>query len=100
MFGLPENVVHLLQNYFASKSETIRVYVYGSRAMGREKPGSDVDLAIVSKSDQDLSGTIQAELKELPTPYIFDVVDYGTISHQPLKEHIDRVGKLLFLRAD
>lgn len=64
--------------------------------MGKNHPGSDVDLAVLTSADQDLSGHIQAELEELSTPYLFDVVDYQRISYQPLKEHIDRVGKLLY----
>jgi predicted nucleotidyltransferase len=96
MFGLPENVLKLLQNYFSSHTEIIKVYIYGSRAMGRETPGSDIDLAIVTKSDNDLSGRIKIDLEELPTPYLFDVVDYQRITHQPLREHIDRVGQIIY----
>lgn len=96
MFGLPEQVLKLLQNYFASHPQIIKVFIYGSRAMGREAPGSDVDLAIVTRSEQDISRSVQADLEELPTPYLFDVVDYQRIDHQPLREHIDRVGKVLF----
>lgn len=98
MFGLPENVLKLLRDYFEEHPEILKVYVYGSRAMGRETPGSDVDLAIVTNSDHDISGTVQADLEELPTPYLFDVIDYHSIAHAPLREHIDRVGKILFER--
>ena len=96
MFGLPAHVLEILQNYFASHPQIVKVVVYGSRAMGKETPGSDVDLAIMSKGEHDISGSVQADLEELPTPYIFDVVDYQRITHQPLREHIDRVGKVLF----
>lgn len=99
MFGLPEKALTLLQNYFTHRPEIIKVLVYGSRAMGKEKPGSDIDLAIITSSSQDISGSVQADLEELPTPYLFDVVDYERITHQPLREHIDRVGKILFSRA-
>ena len=96
MFGLPEQTLLLLKNYFSSQPEIRKVLIYGSRAMGKEKPGSDIDLAIFTSSDQDLSGKILADLEELPTPYLFDVVDYNQITHPPLREHIDRVGKVLF----
>ena len=36
------------------------------------------------------------DLEELPTPYLFDVIDYRRITHPPLLEHIERVGKVLF----
>lgn len=96
MFGLPENVLQLLHNYFIAHPQIIRVLVYGSRAMNRATPGSDVDLAIVTNSADDISGKIQADLENLPTPYLFDVVDYQRITHNPLREHIDRVGQILY----
>lgn len=99
MFGLPENVLQLLRSYFKAHPQIIKVWVYGSRAMGRETPGSDVDLAIVTEADCDISGKVKADLEELPTPYLFDVVDYQRITHLPLREHIDRVGKILFQQS-
>ena len=96
MFGLPEEVLKLLQDYFIAHPQIVKVFIYGSRAMGRETPGSDVDLAIITKSEHDISGSVKADLEELPTPYLFDVIDYQRITHQPLRAHIDRVGKILF----
>ncbi|CAB1241813.1 hypothetical protein CLOSBL3_10403 [Clostridiaceae bacterium BL-3] len=29
-------------------------------------------------------------------PYFFDIVDYTHLNHQKLKEHIDRVGKIIY----
>lgn len=98
MFGLPENVVKLLEDYFSTNPQILKVIIFGSRAMGRESPGSDVDLAIITISDCDISGRVKIDLEELPTPYLFDVVDYQRITHEPLREHIDRVGKLFFNR--
>jgi predicted nucleotidyltransferase len=96
MFRLPENVLQLLHNYFTTHPQIIKVLVYGSRAMNRATPGSDVDLAIVTNSADDISGKVQADLENLPTPYLFDVVDYQHITHKPLREHIDRVGQVLY----
>lgn len=98
MLGLPETVLKLLQDYFASHPDVIKVFIYGSRAMGRENPGSDIDLALVTTSDHDISAHVKGDLEELPTPYLFDVVDYQRITHMPLREHINRVGKVLFER--
>lgn len=96
MFGLPEDVVKLLKNYFRSHPQIIKVLIYGSRAMGRQKAGSDIDLAIITNGSEDISGSVQGDLEALPTPYLFDVVDYHHITHPPLREHIDRAGKILF----
>lgn len=96
MFGLPEQVLKLMLDYFHSQSEIVKVIVYGSRAMGRESTSSDIDLAIVVKSKKDISRKVQMDLDELSTPYLFDVVDYERIENHSLKDHIDRVGKVLY----
>lgn len=99
MFGLSEHILSLLRAYFEKQPELQEVWIYGSRAMGRQRPGSDIDLAIVTTSQQDLSGHIKTDLEDLPTPYTFDVIDYNRISHKPLKDHIDRVRKQLYSRS-
>ncbi|OGV28068.1 MAG: hypothetical protein A3F18_05340 [Legionellales bacterium RIFCSPHIGHO2_12_FULL_37_14] len=96
-FGLPPKIIDAIQAYFKQYPEVECVKVYGSRAMGTEKPGSDIDLAIFSNQDKTiLVGKILGELEELSTPYLFDVTDYAKIEHPPLKDHIDRVGKIIY----
>lgn len=75
--------------------------LFGSRAKGDYKTGSDVDLAIQGRDVgyETVLWLADALNEELPLPYFFDVVDYGGISEPRLKAHIDRVGKLLFRRA-
>ena len=36
-----------IRQYFAKKEEVAAVYLFGSRAQGLEKPGSDVDVAVL-----------------------------------------------------
>ena len=98
MFGLPDHTVTLIKNYFVQQTEVIEARVYGSRAMGRQKHGSDIDLAIFTIVGEDISGRIKSGLEDLPTPYMFDVTDYAHIANNALKKHIDSVGKTLFLR--
>ncbi len=99
MFGLPDKTIQLLIEYFASRPEIEKVLVFGSRAMGTQSPGSDIDLAIFTTSEEDLSGSIKLDLDELSTPYLFDVVDYRRLTNLNLRAHIDRVGKALFRKA-
>jgi len=40
--------------------------------------------------------TIAADLDELPLPYRFEVQSWEHIHHQPLREHIKRVGILIY----
>ena len=78
--------------------EISEVLLFGSRAKGNYKIGSDVDLAI--KGDR-VTPTTVLELsdclnEEKPLPYFFDVIQYETIDELRLVEHIDRVGIVIF----
>ena len=95
-FGLGPQGLNLVREVFARHSEVSEVKVFGSRAMDRFEPGSDVDLAVWGDINLDLIARIAAELDQLPLPYKFDVQAYDAIQHLPLKEHIDRIGRTLF----
>ena len=95
-FGLPERTINELLEYFKMKPEIQKVVIYGSRAKGTYKNGSDIDLAIWS--DKENSSEITAELEELPTPYMFDVIDYKMLSHENLKKSIDKDGIVFYKR--
>jgi len=97
-YGLRDSdIVHII-DAIQQFPEIAEVILFGSRAKGNYKKGSDVDLAI--KGDR-LTYEITARLadclnEEKPLPYFFDVVHYEAIAEPKLKEHIDRVGvKLL-----
>ena len=70
-------------------------FIFGSRAKGRFKRGSDVDIALKGAHiDQKVITKISSELNEQTTmPYHFDVLNYKTIQNGELISHIDRVGK-------
>jgi len=72
--------------------------VFGSRAKGNYKPGSDVDLAVKGKniSYQNVTHLSTRLNEDLPLPYFFDVVHYETLDNPALIDHIDRVGKVLY----
>ena len=97
-FGLGLKGLELVRAVFRRHSEVHEVKVFGSRAMGRFENNSDVDLALWGELSLRLIGQIMAELDELPLPYTFDVQDYNAIKHEPLKQHIDRIGDTLYRR--
>lgn len=100
-YGLTEIDMTQILGACRQFEEIAAVVLFGSRAKGNYKPGSDVDLAV--KGDRITHRTITqfADLlnEELPLPYFFDVVHYNSLD-QPLIDHIDRVGIVLYDRAN
>jgi predicted nucleotidyltransferase len=74
------------------------VKVYGSRALGTHKPGSDIDLTFAGPMDH--SARLAGDLAEMLTPYLFDVTYYNDLQNENLISHIDRVGQILFTQED
>jgi predicted nucleotidyltransferase len=70
------------------------VKIYGSRAKGNYRRGSDIDLAFSCSTDY--AANLLASLDNLPTPYLFDVTHYESLRHNDLKAHIDRIGVVIY----
>jgi predicted nucleotidyltransferase len=67
--------------------------MFGSRAKGNYKNGSDVDIALKGKLSFETITHINYLLNEETTmPYKFDVLNYHTIQDKDLIEHINRAG--------
>lgn len=72
--------------------------LYGSRAMGRYRPGSDIDLTLMGEVDPLTLNRITLALDDLLLPYEIDLSVYGQIDNSALRDHIQRVGKLFYRR--
>ena len=100
-FGLGAEVIASIQDVFAAYPEVQEVILYGSRAKGRYKVGSDIDLTIKGEAvDFDILSNISRELYDLPIPYTIDLSIFSNIDNQDLREHIERVGIPFFKREE
>lgn len=99
-FGLPERTIKELLEYFKSKPEVKKVMIYGSRAKGNFKNGSDIDFAVWTDSKSAYELRIEAELDDLETPYMFDVTDYKNLTHEGMKNSIDRDSVLFYKKEN
>ena len=100
MFGLRSKDIELLIEVLRRYPDVEEAVVFGSRAMGNYKPGSDVDIALKENLEPDTCGDIAVEFNErMPLPYKFDVIVYQDISHKPFIEHIDCYGKTLYKKS-
>lgn len=100
-FGIYDHSYKLMLELIASYQEIEEVRIFGSRAIGNYKKGSDIDIAIKGKDIT--SKTIISLTNRLDetgnTPYFFDVVNYHTISNKELQKHIDQVGVTIYLKT-
>lgn len=73
--------------------------LYGSRAKGTHKPFSDIDLSLTGEVSLDTLLRIHAALDESDIPYLFDLSAFNTLTNAELKEHILRVGQIMYRRS-
>ncbi len=90
--GLPERTVAEIRQCLQEFPQIRWVKLYGSRALGPHRRGSDIDLAF--SAPDDCSAELREALDQLPTPYLFDVTHVDSLRHPGLREHIARAGRL------
>lgn len=99
-FGLSEHTIATVNNYFKTVKEIEKVEIFGSRAKGTFKTGSDIDFVIYGNDLTDkLIRRISNELDELPTPYKFDILCFASIDNEDLIKNIKKDGKLFYKNA-
>jgi predicted nucleotidyltransferase len=74
-----------------------KAVLYGSRAKGNFKAGSDIDLALFGQHlSFDTLVAVAMAVDDLLLPYVVDLSAYDMIDNPALREHIDRVGCVLY----
>ncbi|TRX00455.1 nucleotidyltransferase domain-containing protein [Candidatus Methylobacter oryzae] len=97
--GLPQATLDKLNSVFRQHKGISLVLVYGSRAKGNYRPGSDIDLTI--KGDVlEFAELMQIEdqIDDLFLPYTVDLSQYSQLNNSDLIDHIDRVGMVIYDR--
>lgn len=94
-FGLKEETIKAINDVFLSYPQIEKAVVFGSRAKGNYRDGSDIDICLFGNIDFVLLQNIEISLDSLNLPYTIDLVVYENIQNDELKEHIDRVGMIL-----
>jgi len=94
--GLSQTTLDKLNGVFLQHKAISLVLIYGSRAKGNYRQGSDIDLTIKG-SVLEFAELMQIEdqLDALSLPYTVDLSQYAQLSNTGLIEHIDRVGLVI-----
>jgi type I restriction enzyme S subunit len=95
--GLNEKTVNKIFSVFERFTEIEKAVLYGSRAKGNFKTGSDIDLTLYGeKLSSRLLGDIAEALDDLLLPYTIDLSIFDDLNHAKLREHIERVGVVFY----
>ncbi len=98
-YGLPPSAIERIQAVFARHPEVERAVLYGSRAKGTHKAGSDIDLTLYGeKLALPQLAAVASELDDLLLPYTIDLSIFALLNNTELREHIGRVGKVFYER--
>jgi uncharacterized protein len=97
--GLSQTTLDKLNSIFRRHDTISLVLIYGSRAKGNYRPGSDIDLTIKG-GDLEFAELmqIQDQIDDLYLPYTVDLSQYSQLTTPDLIAHIDRVGVVIYER--
>lgn len=96
-FGLSAETLEKLNSVFAQHIAIKTVVIYGSRAKGNYRTGSDIDLCIKGGEISFAEFMqIESQIDDLMLPYTVDLFKYNQIYNKELIEHIDRIGVVIY----
>jgi uncharacterized protein len=98
-FGLPDATLATVRHILADCPALEKAVIYGSRAKGTHRHGSDIDLTLMGASlDENALSRIATRLDESSIPYTVDLSLFHQIDHTALREHILRIGRVFYQR--
>jgi predicted nucleotidyltransferase len=93
LYGIDSSIWERILSVLKTNKAVEQIILFGSRAKGTFRNGSDIDLALKGKSiSADDILDLRLNLDELNLPWEIDLLHYETITDPAVKEHIDRVG--------
>lgn len=95
-YGLSEENGQRVLDVLSAFGEVREAVLFGSRAKGNYKSGSDIDIAVKGPVEKDTLSKLLTAFEESLLPYFVDVVVYDRLQNEALREHIDRVGISIF----
>jgi predicted nucleotidyltransferase len=100
-FGLKEDVINKIKLVLAGDKTISEAVIFGSRAKGNNKTGSDIDIALKGTNiELDTILKLHSKLDDLNLPYKFDLLIYNQIKDNDVIEHINRAGISFYKREE
>ncbi|MEJ2054690.1 MAG: nucleotidyltransferase domain-containing protein [Calditrichaceae bacterium] len=96
--GLTGRELEMISKNLKKFDEINQAVLFGSRALGKNKKASDVDIALIGENITEKTKFKVFDIlnEELPLPYFFDIIIFSTIKNKKLKENILKQGIVIF----
>lgn len=100
MFGLDADTLEKIRGALEKVPPVQKALIYGSRAKGNYKAGSDIDMTLVGErlTVENSVHPLMDQIDDLYLPYMFDISIFKNLDDRDLVDHILRVGKVLYQR--
>ncbi len=96
-YGLKDSDIQAICSVFRQHDSIEKALIYGSRAKGNYRNGSDIDIVLMGENlDLTTLMKVEDQLDDLMLPYKIDLSLFHQIENQDLIEHINRVGSCFY----
>ena len=100
-FGLTQETIDKINSVFVKYPEIEEVVLYGSRAKGNYREGSDIDISLKGENVTDrIRSYVSGDIDDLNTPYLFDISVFHKLGSESLVEHINRIGQVFYKKEN
>ena len=95
-WGLSATELNRILQVLSTHPKVSQAIIYGSRALGTHRPGSDIDLTLTGNLEWADLQKIETELDNLDLPYSIDISLASQIENPALQKHIEQHGQTLY----
>jgi uncharacterized protein len=100
-YGLKESTIQKICTVLARYPQVDKAVLYGSRAKGNYRNGSDIDLTLYGEANLNLQVfyRIMDEIDDLLLPYTIDLSIFSNITDAEVVAHIERMGVTFYEKS-
>ncbi|OOR87896.1 hypothetical protein B0181_09350 [Moraxella caviae] len=98
-FGLSKTTIAKINQIFTQHPNVLKVLIYGSRARGGYRDGSDIDLTMIGDISDDERSQIYWQIDGLNLAYLVDLSVFGKLTNPPLIQNIKKDSHIFYQKA-
>ena len=99
-FGLKDSIIEDIKNILKKYPEVEKAVIFGSRARGDYRKGSDIDITLFGdKLTNSINTKIYYEIDDLYLIYKIDLINFNTLNEEDmLRKHILEEGVEIYVK--